>query len=81
MAVSSRLLLKETSVLISVPYQLQSFTIQGEKLLGPTALTMCDIMGLGEEEDTGISFDDIVSVTKGYAPEGHKVKEEALEWG
>ncbi|XP_056447222.1 interferon-induced protein 44-like [Gadus chalcogrammus] len=52
--------------------KLQSFTIQGEKRGGPTALTMCDVMGLGEEQDTGISFDDIVSVLKGHAPEGHK---------
>ena len=42
---------------------------------------MCDVMGLGEEQDTGISFDDIVSVLKGHAPEGHKVREEALWWG
>ena len=35
---------------------------------------MCDVMGLGEGEGTGISFCDILAVIKGHAPEGHKVR-------
>ncbi|CAL8309353.1 unnamed protein product [Lota lota] len=52
--------------------KLQTFTIQSKKGEGPTALTMCDVMGLGEGEGTGISFNDILAVINGHAPEGHK---------
>jgi len=37
---------------------------------------MCDVTGLGEGE--GISVYDILAVIKGHAPEGHKVREEAV---
>ncbi|KAK0130873.1 Interferon-induced protein 44 [Merluccius polli] len=51
---------------------LRTFTINGKKGEGPTALSMCDVMGLREREGTGINFDDILAVIKGHAPEGHK---------
>ncbi|CAL8255062.1 unnamed protein product [Merluccius merluccius] len=52
--------------------KLRTFTIKSKKGEGPTALSMCDVMGLGEGEGTGISFHDILAVIKGHAPEGHK---------
>ncbi|XP_030647832.1 interferon-induced protein 44-like [Chanos chanos] len=38
----------------------------------PTALVMCDIMGIGEGETTGLTLHDVLSVIKGHVPEGHK---------
>ncbi|KAM7388047.1 hypothetical protein PAMP_024248 [Pampus punctatissimus] len=50
--------------------KLQSFNIHGQK--GPTGLVMCDIIGLGDGEMTGLTLHDILSVIKGHVPEGHK---------
>ncbi|KAG7275258.1 hypothetical protein CRUP_034985 [Coryphaenoides rupestris] len=49
-----------------------SFTKKLQTFSGPPNLTMCDVMGLGEGEGSGISFYDILAVIKGHAPEGHK---------
>jgi len=53
--------------------QLQSFNIHGQKGEDPTGLVLCDIVGLGGGEMTGLTLHDILSVIKGHAPEGHKV--------
>ncbi|XP_029286168.1 interferon-induced protein 44-like isoform X2 [Cottoperca gobio] len=52
--------------------KLQSFNIHGEKGEDPTGLVLCDIMGLGDGEMTGLTLHDILSVIKGHVPEGHK---------
>lgn len=55
--------------------QLRSFNIRGagEKADEPTALVLCDVMGVGEGESTGLTLHDALSVIKGHAPEGHQV--------
>lgn len=54
--------------------QLQSFPIKrsGEKS-DSTALVLCDIMGLGEGDSTGLSLYDALCVVKGHVMEGHTV--------
>ncbi|XP_039513296.1 interferon-induced protein 44 [Pimephales promelas] len=54
--------------------KLRSFSIRGagEKADEPTALVMCDVMGVGEGEITGLTLHDALSVIKGHAPEGHQ---------
>ncbi|XP_070687691.1 interferon-induced protein 44 [Pempheris klunzingeri] len=52
--------------------KLQSFNIRGQKGEDPTALVLCDIMGLGDGEMTGPTLHDILSIIKGHVPEGHK---------
>ncbi|KAM7409668.1 hypothetical protein PAMA_001251 [Pampus argenteus] len=52
--------------------KLQSFNIRGQKGEAPTGLVMCDIIGLGDGEITGLTLHDILSVIKGHVPEGHK---------
>ncbi len=53
--------------------QLQSFGIRAQKGKDPTGLVLCDVMGLGDGEMTGLTLHDILSVIKGHVPEGHKV--------
>uniref|UniRef100_A0A8C7QLS9 TLDc domain-containing protein n=1 Tax=Oncorhynchus mykiss TaxID=8022 RepID=A0A8C7QLS9_ONCMY len=36
----------------------------------PTALTLCDVLALGDGERTGLTLTDALAVIKGYAPEG-----------
>ncbi|XP_075944351.1 interferon-induced protein 44-like isoform X2 [Anarhichas minor] len=52
--------------------KLQSFNIHGQSGEDPTGLVLCDMVGLGGGEMTGPTLHDIMSVIKGYAPEGHK---------
>ncbi|CAM4653470.1 unnamed protein product [Leuciscus chuanchicus] len=58
--------------------KLRSFRIRGagEKADEPTALVMCDVMGVGEGETTGLTLHDALSVIKGHAPEGHQFSPE-----
>ncbi|GLD46976.1 interferon-induced protein 44-like isoform X1, partial [Lates japonicus] len=51
---------------------LQSFNIRGEKQEDLTGLVLCDTMGLGDGEMTGLTLYDILSVIKGHVPEGYK---------
>ncbi|KAJ8370286.1 hypothetical protein SKAU_G00103140 [Synaphobranchus kaupii] len=53
---------------------LRSYTIRtrGESGDQPTALVLCDAMGLGEGEMTGLTLHDVLAIIKGHAPEGHK---------
>ncbi|XP_074490859.1 interferon-induced protein 44 isoform X6 [Sebastes fasciatus] len=51
--------------------KLQSFNIH-QKGEDPTGLVLCDIVGLGGGEMTGLTLHDILSVIKGHVPEGHK---------
>lgn len=52
--------------------KLQSFNIRGQKGDDPTGLVLCDTMGLGDGEMTGLTLHDILSTIKGHVPEGHK---------
>uniref|UniRef100_A0A667YBH1 G domain-containing protein n=1 Tax=Myripristis murdjan TaxID=586833 RepID=A0A667YBH1_9TELE len=60
----------------SLTKKLQSFTIRGQKREGCTGLILCDVMGLGEAEMTGLTLHDALSVIKGHTPEGHKFSPE-----
>lgn len=54
--------------------KLRSFNItgSGEKADEPMALVLCDVMGVGEGESTGLTLHDALSVIKGHTPEGHQ---------
>ncbi|XP_040896622.1 interferon-induced protein 44 isoform X2 [Toxotes jaculatrix] len=52
--------------------KLQSFNIRGQKGEEPTRLVLCDTMGLGDGEMTGLTIYDILSIIKGHVPEEHK---------
>ncbi|XP_018927535.2 interferon-induced protein 44-like isoform X2 [Cyprinus carpio] len=58
--------------------KLRSYNIRGagEKADEPTALVLCDVMGVGEGESTGLTLHDALSVIKGHAPEGHQFSPE-----
>nr|XP_046246604.1 interferon-induced protein 44 isoform X2 [Scatophagus argus] len=56
--------------------KLQSFCIHGQKGEDASGLVLCDIMGLGDGETTGVSLHDVLSVIKGHVPEGHKFSPE-----
>ncbi|XP_051550500.1 interferon-induced protein 44 isoform X1 [Myxocyprinus asiaticus] len=58
--------------------KLCSFTIRGagEKADEPTSLVLCDVMGVGESETTGLTLHDALSVITGHAPEGHQFSPE-----
>uniref|UniRef100_A0AAQ4QXK3 G domain-containing protein n=1 Tax=Gasterosteus aculeatus aculeatus TaxID=481459 RepID=A0AAQ4QXK3_GASAC len=52
--------------------KLQSFNIHAEDVEDPTGLVLCDMVGLGGGDMTGLTLHDILSVIKGHVPEGHK---------
>ncbi|XP_026053674.1 interferon-induced protein 44 [Carassius auratus] len=58
--------------------KLRSYPIRGagEDTDEPTALVLCDVMGVGEGEGTGLTLHDALSVIKGHAPEGHQFSPE-----
>lgn len=58
--------------------QLQSFNIHAEDVEDPTGLVLCDMVGLGGGDMTGLTLHDILSVIKGHVPEGHKVSRERV---
>ncbi|XP_071269292.1 interferon-induced protein 44-like isoform X2 [Salvelinus alpinus] len=64
--------LKETRFFPSDPLSLlKSYDIRSERGGKPTALTLCDVLALGDGERTGLTLTDALAVIKGYAPEGH----------
>uniref|UniRef100_A0A4W5NDR8 Uncharacterized protein n=1 Tax=Hucho hucho TaxID=62062 RepID=A0A4W5NDR8_9TELE len=56
--------------------KLQLFNIRGRSPEQPTALILCDVMGLGDGETTGLTLHDALAIIKGHAPEGHKFSPE-----
>uniref|UniRef100_A0A8C2C2T3 Interferon-induced protein 44-like n=1 Tax=Cyprinus carpio TaxID=7962 RepID=A0A8C2C2T3_CYPCA len=58
--------------------KLRTYNIRGagENANEPTALVLCDVMGVGEGESTGLTLHDALSVIKGHAPEGHQFSPE-----
>ncbi|XP_072558773.1 interferon-induced protein 44-like isoform X2 [Paramormyrops kingsleyae] len=57
--------------------KLKSYPIRAEKGGQPIALTLCDLKGLGDTEETGLSLHDALAVIKGHAPEGYKFQSKA----
>ncbi|KAF5909816.1 interferon-induced protein 44-like isoform X2, partial [Clarias magur] len=66
-----------SSASISFTKKLQAFPIRrsGERS-DPTALTLCDIMGIGQGDSTGLSLYDALCVVKGHVIEGHQFSAE-----
>ncbi|KAM6921971.1 LOW QUALITY PROTEIN: interferon-induced protein 44 [Xenentodon cancila] len=56
--------------------KLRSFNIHDERGEENSGLVLCDIVGLGDGEMTGLTLHDVLSVIKGHAPEGHKFSPE-----
>ncbi|KAJ7993307.1 hypothetical protein DPEC_G00271070 [Dallia pectoralis] len=52
--------------------KLQLYKINGQNPEEPTALVLCDVMGLGDADPTGLTIHDTLAVIGGHAPEGHK---------
>ena len=52
--------------------QLKCYDIRSEKGEKPTALTLGDVLALGDGETTGLTLPDALAVINGHAPEGHK---------
>ncbi|MEQ2261362.1 hypothetical protein XENORESO_009474 [Xenotaenia resolanae] len=61
-----------SSLNTSFTKKLQSFSICAQKREDSTRLVLCDSMGLGDGDMTGLTLHDILSVIKGHVPEGHK---------
>ncbi|KAK6297496.1 hypothetical protein J4Q44_G00320790 [Coregonus suidteri] len=57
--------------------KLKSYDIRSERGGKPTALTLCDVLALGDGETTGLTLTDALTVIKGHAPEGHKFQSDA----
>ncbi|KAK6297494.1 hypothetical protein J4Q44_G00320770 [Coregonus suidteri] len=57
--------------------QLKSYDIRSERGGKPTALTLCDVLALGDGETTGLTLTDALAVIKGHAPEGHDFQSDA----
>ncbi|XP_029604396.1 interferon-induced protein 44-like [Salmo trutta] len=57
--------------------KLKSYDIRSERGGKPTALTLCDVLALGDGETTGLTLTDALAVIKGYAPEGHDFQSDA----
>ncbi|XP_064199600.1 interferon-induced protein 44-like isoform X1 [Anguilla rostrata] len=57
--------------------KLKSYEIRAQKGGPPTPLTLCDVLALGESEETGLTLHDTLEVIKGHVPEGHKFQSNA----
>ncbi|XP_029551643.1 interferon-induced protein 44-like isoform X3 [Salmo trutta] len=58
------------------PVKLQLFNIRGRSPEQPIVMVLCDVMGLGDGETTGLTLHDTLAIIKGHAPEGHKFSPE-----
>ncbi|XP_029551642.1 interferon-induced protein 44-like isoform X2 [Salmo trutta] len=56
--------------------KLQLFNIRGRSPEQPIVMVLCDVMGLGDGETTGLTLHDTLAIIKGHAPEGHKFSPE-----
>uniref|UniRef100_A0A4W4EXK3 G domain-containing protein n=1 Tax=Electrophorus electricus TaxID=8005 RepID=A0A4W4EXK3_ELEEL len=53
--------------------KLTSYDIRAKKRGRPTALSLCDAMGVGEEGSKDLTLSDALAVVRGHVPEGYKV--------
>ncbi|XP_038818182.1 interferon-induced protein 44-like isoform X1 [Salvelinus namaycush] len=58
-------------------FKLKCYDIRSERGGKPTALTLCDVLALGDGETTGLTLPDALAVINGHAPEGYKFQSEA----
>ncbi|KAF4092092.1 hypothetical protein AMELA_G00017000 [Ameiurus melas] len=52
--------------------KLTIYNINGEKGGSPTVLSLCDVMGIGDDDSAGLSVSDALAVIKGHVPLGYK---------
>uniref|UniRef100_A0AAR2L8M7 G domain-containing protein n=1 Tax=Pygocentrus nattereri TaxID=42514 RepID=A0AAR2L8M7_PYGNA len=52
--------------------KLKSYDIRAEKGGSPSALSLCDVMAIGDEDFAGLSYSDTLDIIKGHVPEGYK---------
>ncbi|XP_036416299.1 interferon-induced protein 44-like isoform X3 [Colossoma macropomum] len=52
--------------------KLKSYDIRAEKGGSPSALSLCDVLAIGDEDFTGLSLSDTLAVIKGHVPEGYQ---------
>ncbi|KAB5517143.1 hypothetical protein PHYPO_G00186020 [Pangasianodon hypophthalmus] len=52
--------------------KLNIYNILGEKGGSPTVLSLFDVMAIGDDDSTGLSFSDALAVIKGHVPKGYK---------
>ncbi|XP_076872594.1 interferon-induced protein 44-like [Brachyhypopomus gauderio] len=57
--------------------KLTTYDIRSEKGGAPTALGLCDVMGLGDQDLAGLSYSDALAVIQGRVPEGYKFQSDA----
>ncbi|KAI5627753.1 interferon-induced protein 44-like, partial [Silurus asotus] len=57
--------------------KLNVYNICGCKGGSPTVLSFCDVMALGDDDSTGLSSADAISVMKGHIPKGYKFQPDA----
>lgn len=58
---------------LSVLLQLKSSIIRVGRGGPATCLTLCEVMGVGDEESSGLCVSDALAVINGHVPEGHRV--------
>ncbi|XP_029551649.1 interferon-induced protein 44 isoform X3 [Salmo trutta] len=73
---TNRAMVGSSSASFTKKVELQLFNIRGRSPEQPTALVLCDVMGLGDGETTGLTLHDTLAIIKGHAPEGHKFSPE-----
>ncbi|KAM9504235.1 interferon-induced protein 44-like isoform 1-T1 [Salvelinus alpinus] len=73
---TNRAMVGSSSTSFTKKVELQLFNIRGRSPEQPTALVLCDVMGLGDGETTGLTLHDTLAIIKGHAPEGHKFSPE-----
>ncbi|XP_060739935.1 interferon-induced protein 44-like isoform X3 [Tachysurus vachellii] len=52
--------------------QMTTYDIRVNPRGSPTVLSLCDVMPLGDDDSTGLSYADALAVIKGHIPEGYK---------
>ncbi|XP_046729261.1 interferon-induced protein 44-like isoform X2 [Silurus meridionalis] len=57
--------------------KLNNYDIRGGKGGSPTVLSFCDMMAFGDDDSTGLSSADAISVIKGHIPKGYKFQPDA----
>ncbi|XP_047674996.1 interferon-induced protein 44-like [Tachysurus fulvidraco] len=52
--------------------KMTTYDIQVNQRGSPTVLSLCDVMPLGDDDSTGLSYADALAVIKSHVPEGYK---------
>ncbi|KAG7331764.1 hypothetical protein KOW79_005733 [Hemibagrus wyckioides] len=52
--------------------KMTTYDIRVNQRGSPSVLSLCDVMALGDDDSTGLSYADALAVIKGHVPEGYK---------